>query len=51
MDLMTCSNASSLVSLQADPAKQKKLDKQAEGYEKMLIKLEADVRQHIRVEQ
>ena len=27
------------------------LNKQAEGYEKMLIKLEADVRQHIRVEQ
>ena len=51
MDLMSCSNASSLASLQADPEKQKKLDKQAEGYEKMLIKLEADVRQHIRVEQ
>lgn len=29
---------------------QKKLDKQAEAYEKMLIKLEADVRQHIRIE-
>ena len=28
-----------------------KLDKQAEGYEKMLIKLEADIRQHIRIEQ
>jgi hypothetical protein len=27
------------------------MDKQAAGYEKMLIKLEADVRQHIRVEQ
>lgn len=29
----------------------KKLDKVAEGYEKMLIKLEGDIRQHIRIEQ
>lgn len=28
-----------------------KLDKQAEGYEKLLIKLESDIRQHIRIEQ
>ena len=43
---------SSLTSLkQADPKMTEKLDKQAEGYEQMLIKLEADVRQHIRVEQ
>ena len=48
MDLLS-SSQSSLASL--DPEKQKKMDKQAAGYEKMLIKLEADVRQHIRVEQ
>lgn len=30
---------------------QQKLNKQALGYEKMLIKFEGDVRQHIRVEQ
>ena len=50
MDLLS-STQSSLASLQDDPEKQKKLDKQADGYEKMLIKLEGDVRQHIRVEQ
>lgn len=33
-----------------DTGKEKKLDKQAEGYEKMLIKLEGDIRQHIRIE-
>lgn len=49
MDLL--SNVSSATSLVPDPEKQKKLDKQADGYEKMLIKLEGDVRQHIRVEQ
>jgi hypothetical protein len=38
---------SSLTSLkQTDPGLTAKLDKQAEGYEQMLIKLEGDVRQH-----
>ena len=44
-DLM--SEQSSVASLTTQP----KLDKQALGYEEMLIKLENDVRQHIRVEQ
>ena len=51
MDLVSDS-LSSLTSLkQTDPGLTAKLDKQAEGYEQMLIKLEGDVRQHIRVEQ
>jgi hypothetical protein len=46
------SEQSSLTSLKGiDPHFTAKLDKQAEGYEQMLIKLEGDVRQHIRVEQ
>ena len=36
--------------IEKDTGKDKKLDKQAEGYEKMLIKLEGDIRQHIRIE-
>ena len=58
MDLMSQSNQSSLASLADDSQTKRdqrikvesKLDKQAKGYEAMLIKLEADVRQHIRVE-
>jgi len=30
--------------VEKDAGKEKKLDKQAEGYEKMLIKLEGDIR-------
>ena len=54
------SNQSSQASLRPDrdgaeenleSGQAKKLDKEAEGYEKMLIKLEGDIRQHIRIEQ
>ena len=52
---MSDSNQSSAASIYVtDTSRQNQkqaLSKQAQGYESMLIKLEGDVRQHIRVEQ
>lgn len=46
----TVGGSSTKVSPNHDRVK-RKLNKQAQAYEKMLIKLEGDIRQHIRVEQ
>ena len=44
-------NGKEIVSEKGQERLNQKLDKQAQGYQELLIKLEGDVRQHIRVEQ